>query len=580
MQRGSPSLRLRQSSHRAMVAWAVLLFSCVAPLTVCGQDATSAGSIVYHVHGVVLNGVTNQPVARALVMSTDQRLAAMTDDNGRFDFEVHSSGESSLGGGLPQMMMSTGPRGSMPQRGVSLMARRPGYLPLQRPVTLLLSDKSSISSDMQIKLMPEAILKGHVSTSGVQLFLLHRQVMDGVGSWMQAGSTQSNSRGDYRFADLAAGEYKLMTREWSEAGAFAPASASQIGYPPVYYPDATDLASGVTIHIHAGETAQANLGLRAQRFYPVSVPVTNIPQGTSVNVSLGVEDGVPGFSLGFNAKSQAITGSLPAGTYDVRATSFGPVQSAGAGKIEVAEGAVKVAPIALLPSGTIPVIVREEYTANSTNGRAGEVQYISGGRLQSARTLDLSLRPEGSNQQVADLRNEPGKGGGNDDLVVENVREGKYRVLVTAFRGYAASVTSNGVDLLRQPLIVGAGGASAPIEVTLRDDVATLTGTVSPLPAAGATDGSNGPAAFLWCLPVENYAGRLMQTWVGEDGKFQVNNLPPGQYLVLATPTQTMNLEYRNEETMRRYQSKGTLVTLAAGQNADIQVPMLAEEEE
>jgi hypothetical protein len=102
---------------------------------------------------------------------------------------------------------------------------------------------------------------------------------------------------------------------------------------------------------------------------------------------------------------------------------------------------------------------------------------------RTPRPLELILRPDGTNGPTAGLRNPTGKG--TEGLVVENAREGKYRVWVMPNRGYVASATSGGVDLLRKPLVVGAGGASAPIEITLRDDTAALDGTVSPLPPTG-----------------------------------------------------------------------------------------------
>ena len=160
-----------------------------------------------------------------------------------------------------------------------------------------------------------------------------------------------------------------------------------------------------------------------------------------------------------------------------------------------------------------------------------------------------------------------------------NAREGNYRVWVAPNHGYVASATSGGVDLLHKPLVVGAGGASAPIEITLRDDTATLDGTVSPIPANGESDPNVG-RAFVFCFPLENEIGRLVPGFAGVDGKFSIQNLPPGRYLVLAFPSPNQNLEYRNEEVLRQYESKGTIVRLEAGQRAEIKVSVLPETEE
>jgi hypothetical protein len=58
--------------------------------------------------------------------------------------------------------------------------------------------------------------------------------------------------------------------------------------------------------------------------------------------------------------------------YDVRVTSFGEVQGTGAGRIEIAGGQVQGEPISLVSSGLIPVVVREEYTADSGTGTREE----------------------------------------------------------------------------------------------------------------------------------------------------------------------------------------------------------------
>src|SRR4029077_5685593 len=65
---------------------------------------------------------------------------------------------------------------------------------------------------------------------------------------------------------------------------------------------------------------------------------------------------------------------------------------------------------------------------------------------------------------------EPGEGTEEHALGLQNAPRGRYRVRVQARSGYAASIMSGGTDLLRQPLVVGLGGWSSPIEVTLRDD--------------------------------------------------------------------------------------------------------------
>jgi hypothetical protein len=581
MQTGIFGSRCDSFARRVGLLSAILLLCSAPPAELLGQDVGSSSGSVFHIHGVVLNALTNKPVGRALV--TLMEIAALTDSDGRFAFDVRlSMGNSADGAALRSRLGVPGSGGGgFP---MALIARRPGYLTMQRPTVLLLRDKSPEVPELTIKIMPESILRGRLATSaveppiGVQVQIFRNQVQDGLANWGLVGAAQTNSRGEYRFADLPVGDYKVMTREWVENESIVPASPGRMtAYPPVYYPNELDLATAAPIHIAAGETAQVDLNLRAQPYYQVSIPVMNVPHGTGLNVTVGEEDGLSGFSLGFNPQTQKIEGSLPNGAYDVRIISFGEVQSAAASKIEIAGGPFHGAPISLVSSRVIPVVVREEYTADSDTGRREGlvVSRIGNGRQPS---LQLMLRPDGTNRPTAGLRNPTGKG--NEGLVVENAREGKYRVWVMPNRGYVASATSGGVDLLHQPLMVGAGGASAPIEITLRDDTATLDGTVSPIPPTGDEPNPYGGGVFVFCYPIESEVGRLVQGFAGADGKFSIQNLPPGRYLVLAFSTPNQNLEYRNQEVLRQYESKGTIVTLEPGQKAEVKLSVLTEDEE
>jgi hypothetical protein len=577
MQTGIFGSRFDSFARRVGLLSAILLLSFAPPAKLLGQDVGSSSGSVFHIHGVVLNALTNKPVGRALV--TLMELAALSDSDGRFAFDVRLS----MGNLADEAALrpSLGVPSGFP---MVLMARRPGYLTMQRPTMLLLRDKSPEVPELTIKIMPESILRGRLATSaveppiGVQVQIFRKQVQDGLANWALVGAVQTNSRGEYRFADLPVGDYKAMTREWVENESLVPASPGQMtGYPPVYYPNELDLATAAPIHVAAGETAQVDLNLRAQPYYQVSIPVMNVPHGTGLNVTVGEEDGSSGFSLGFNPQTQKIEGSLPNGEYDVRIISFGEVQSSATARIEIAGGPFHGAPISLVSSGVIPVVVREEYTADSgTATREGPVfSRIGNGRQ---RSLQLMLRPDGTNSPTAFLRNPTGKG--NEGLVVENAREGKYRVWVMPNRGYVASATSGGVDLLHKPLVVGAGGASAPIEITLRDDTATLDGTVSPIPPTGGEPNPYGAGVFVFCYPIESEVGRLVQGFAGVDGKFSIENLPPGRYLVLAFSTPNQNLEYRNQEVLRQYESKGTIVSLEPGQKAEVNVSVLTEDED
>ncbi len=77
--------------------------------------------------------------------------------------------------------------------------------------------------DLTLALIPESLIVGNVSlptseapdSIGLQIF--RREVQNGHGHWTPAGNTQSKSDGQFRFADLPAGTYKVLTLSYSIA---------------------------------------------------------------------------------------------------------------------------------------------------------------------------------------------------------------------------------------------------------------------------------------------------------------------------------------------------------------------------
>lgn len=554
--------RLRVPSR----AWLLLLVCSFAALLLHAQATRP-------IRGIVVDSQTGSPISRALVTSPDQRIAVLTDSEGRFTLNLRPNGQGQL----------------TAQNALPLLARKPGYLRTAAPVSVVIDDTAQRDAEIHLKLTPEAIITGRVAVAGaetpagVPVDLLHRQIQDGVGHWAPVQSKPANSRGEYRFADLEAGDYKLMTREWVEGGSILPTAGPPIagrtiagrtmtGYPPAFYGGATDLTSATLLHLRPGEKVQADIALRPQPYYPVSIPVANLAAGAMLYVGVGGPGELQGFSLDFNPNTLRIEGALPNGAYHVTASILGEVQATGATELTIAGGTMHAAPLSLIPHGEIPVLVREQFTSTSQDSGVVSTTGVPG------RPLNIFLQPEDSAGPAATLR-DPAK---NDDkeLVLENVQAGRYRVMVTPVRGYVAALSAGGVDLLREPLIVGPGGRSAPLEVTLRNDTASLSGSITGAPDANATAQSE----VVLCLPLENQIATPQQVNVTADRTFTIPGLPPGQYLVLAfsgeDQREAQNLEFRNEEAMDRYKSKGAVVTLAPGQSAQVEVPLLLEEPE
>ncbi len=166
-------------------------------------------------------------------------------------------------------------------------------------------------------------------------------------------------------------------------------------------------------------------------------------------------------------------------------------------------------------------------------------------------------------------------------LFIYNVRPGRYHVAVQSAVGYAASISSGGTDLLREPLVIGMGSASSPIEVTIRDDGAEVQGTIEADAAKSdrkSVQADMGRQVFVYFLPLGG-AAQFRQSISGDGKTFTQEQLPPGNYRILLFDRQQQNLEYASEETLRKFESEGQDISVDAGQKLQIRMKVIPASE-
>ena len=123
---GWPCISLKIRLHELLLVILAVILAAAGPVLqgqVSGQGPQDTPQPTT-LRGTVVNAVTLAPIGRALVYSSDNRFATLTDGEGRFEFTLPKA-NSENGGvifseGPPHQMWSVvGPGGS-----VSLMARR------------------------------------------------------------------------------------------------------------------------------------------------------------------------------------------------------------------------------------------------------------------------------------------------------------------------------------------------------------------------------------------------------------------------------------------------------------------------
>jgi hypothetical protein len=311
----------------------------------------------------------------------------------------------------------------------------------------------------------------------------------------------------------------------------------------------------------------------------VKISVTNAPPNAGIGVSVSAAGSRgPGYSLGYNAQTHFIEGILPQGTYLVEGFGFAPLLTVGESSLTVHNAPLSVGSITMVARPSISVNVKEEFSSEeqtndaSTSSRA----WLSSGASGPRSYLNLRLEPVDDFSQHGGSSLRPPANLKDETLTLEGVAPGRYWVHVDSSRGYASAVTSGGVDLLTEPLVV-ADGSAAPIEITMRDDTAQVEGTIE-----GADASPSGPhttAARVYCVPLPDSPGRFTEVPASADGTFTFLNLPPGAYRVLAFKHAQLGLEFRNPEVLRAYEASGPVVHLTSGQKDHITVPLISKGE-
>jgi hypothetical protein len=581
------SPRMRQRITRQPHPRSILLLLVVFCLSGSLAYAQSISNNTDTIRGIVINSVTREPIGRALVFSNDNRFATWTNSEGRFEFALaKAEATHDIDRGRLQSVVSNRPS--------LLMARKPGFITGSNRWENITNDAMR---DLTLELIPESLIVGTITlpsgeapdSIGLQIF--RRRVQDGRARWTAAGGTQSNSDGQFRFADLPEGVYKMLSHEMLDRDPLMFDPRQQLfGYPPVYYENASDLASASTIQLAAGQTQTVSLSLVKQPYYPIKVPIiSSTPEVTQNGINVKVyahgRKG-PGFSLGYNNQRHAIEGMLPNGTYTVEASTFGNSGLTGFQTIVIKGAPIDGPSLTLVPNGSIGINVKEEFASPVNSSSSWTMNGRTFAMKGPRRYLNVTLDPAddfGVGRNFS-LRN---PSGGDEGLAIEGAPAGNYWVHVDSSHGYAASIRSGNLDLQHEPLVVGAGGGASPIEITMRDDTAQISGTVEGV-AAGAngasspTLGAGGmtfysrnasqPGAHIYCVPLPDSPGQFAEIYVSPDWSFVSPELVPGAYRLLAFDHPEQELEYRNPEAMRAYDSKGLVVRVAGGQKERVQV--------
>jgi hypothetical protein len=554
------------------------------PAAADGANALGAPTIV---HGIVKNALTGEPLPRALVLVNGQAgIGALTDGDGRFEFSGVSLG--------PNTFQITKP-GFEDAAGVPSSDLMRDLLGFTHNVLV-----TNNTPPLVFSLRPTNTVGGHIELStgdpaqNNSVTLLRRGIVNGRAVWRPNANARANADGSYHFAHLPDGDYAVLADPAPESDmvsrpAFADAERDVASnwYPQLYYPDAHDFAGAARIHVAGGEQAQANFTLPLEPFHPVRAAVllpADLRNGDTpppVQVEIAAPDGhhlpYPGM---YDAKSNTVEALLPDGNYSLRVSAMNANQGIGAialsianerhrmptpltGQLDltVAGHALTKLGVSLGPQATAPLEIdlnRTSTPSASQSPRNGQV-FVE---ITQAGSLT-----DGMQSMFAQ-----GTGPGSIDTVAP--APGRYWVhtIVADPTLCESSFTAGGANLGREPLVVGQGGSTAPLTLTLRDDCASLK--VSLPPSLAGLEVGEEAAYTVYIVPDFDFTteapSRTLRATSGSTLTF--TGLTPGSYHVY-TFGGPVDLEYHNRDALAAYPGQAVTLAPGAAQELVLEVP-------
>lgn len=539
------------------------------------------------VHGVVRNAVTGQPLARALVrLEGEADTGTLTDGEGRFEipgvalgtaiFKLVKPGYQDAGTGATSDD-ETGPTDL--ERFVQVSAQMP---------------------DLAFAMTPNCAIRGRIELSTgdpaeqIQVQLLRRTVQEGRAIWMQAANTRTNSDGSYRFGGLSDGVYAIYTIPTLESepatDLIASGSAVRVvrsGYASTFYPDARELSGAAKIKVLKGEEAPANFQLMLEPFQAVTATVSP-PHNSSSSEAGGAAQSYivsvldsAGHQLPYNAQydqgTHVIQALLPDGSYTLMVSSRpGRMNILHEGLGFSINAQPLVGTVDFSVAGHPPPNLRVPLTASHGNPIQLTMNHSAssppppGSDGAGGGQVIVLLSPAGASIDNGPIYNyasgtQPGP------METTYTPPGSYWVRTAInFNGLCEqSFTSGGASLAREPLAVGLSGATAPMELVLRDDCAKLTLSLSGALAASVSPEEHSYTVYV--VPDFDSTVDIEPVTLrpSSGGTVTLQNLTPGNYHVYTFDT-PVALEYHNPTALAALPIPGQTVTLSPGASTNL----------
>lgn len=553
-----------------------------APVGPNRQMKTGTGRI----RGRIVTADAGTAVRRAQVRISGPDIgskAALTDADGRYEFR------------------------DLPAGRFTLTVTKAGFVVMQygqnrpfepgRPIELAdgqFLDKADVALPRGSVLSGRVVDEFGEPVADAMVSAMRMQFVNGRRRLMNAGRTsQTNDLGQYRLYGLPPGEYfvsatlrsfEMMAMDMMSGPGGPVGSAPASGYAPTYYPATASPGEAQRIAVAVGqELSSVDIALqpvKLARITGTAIASDGKPlAGAMISLVPSMRDAMffmPGGTSRTSSDGQFTINNVVPGEYSLQARSMGAMM------MDMGGGAMVFAMSAGGPAGQAASPRAEPEFANVPVSVSGEdvtglvVVTTHGGKASGRLVFEGGAKPEGIDAMRViapsadpDAGPMPGVGPapvkGNGTFEVSGLIGTRMFRPINLPHGWTLkSVRLNGADITDTGVELKAGEEVGGIELDLTRQSTSISGFVNDsrgTPVKDYTVVVFSDDQQKWALPMTRWTSSARPD---QDGRFKVNNLPPGGYYAIAVEYVASG-EWNDPDWLERVRSSATHFSLDEG---------------
>jgi len=547
-----------------------LIVLCAATLLAQNPAGSVNGSRAA-VEGIVTKDPDGQPVKKALI----ELIAENQTEGGDYTAVTGADGGFRIENVVPGRYR--------------LFAERVGLLDISKSHSrtdgrVLTLTPGQELKDIHLRLQAAAVVRGRVTDEDgdplpdAEVTVLRQTFSAGHTHWEQAGAERTNDLGEFRVANLPAGnvyvsvspppDFKsLIEAAGVSAGEPRNSDKAATSYQTTYYPGTTDRSQAAPIQLHAGDDFPVNFSLTPSPALSIKGSVVNLPPRTSATIMLQSRD----FSLVQNGAEMHKDGSfvihdVSPGNYTIVASVDGaPVPMTARQSLQVGSTNVEGLRLSPQPGAFLRGRLRLESRGPVRGFDPGQIfltlQTINGEDDAGAAAIGdrFSNLTHVSADGSFEWRDVPpgnyyiellSQSGGNEDWFVKSVAASGHEV---SDSGISVNGGAVGIDLL----LSANGGIVDGVVVDSKGNPVENTVVVAvPEPR------------------MRTRLDRYHKTVSDQSGHFTLRGIRPGDYTLFAWESIEGDA-YFNPEFLKSYEGQGSGLKVGDGERKSVQVNVI-----